>query len=162
MAIKKGYVNGSDVLLNIDGKAVAKCTSHKINHSTETKDRKVKAPAAAAMENGLWGEKGVTGLGVTLDAEGLTYYGETDAGYKALRKAWKTGQPVECVGYEREDSENSDMKGMFVITSLDATYPAQDDVPFSVSLENAGRIYFDEEIAEYDASKTPTEGGDGV
>ena len=45
--VKKGYVNGSDLLLYINGKAVGHCTSHTATFNSETKERAVKPVASA-------------------------------------------------------------------------------------------------------------------
>ena len=41
---KQGYVNGSDLLMSIGGKACGHCTSHTATYNSETKDRAVKPP----------------------------------------------------------------------------------------------------------------------
>lgn len=42
-----GYINGSDLLLKVGGKAVGHCTSHTLTFNSETKDRAVKPVASA-------------------------------------------------------------------------------------------------------------------
>lgn len=135
---KSGYVNGSDLLLTIGGKAVGHCTSHSMTFNSETKDRAVKPVATANISAGLWKGKGVTGLSISISADGLANYNETENGFKALLGLWKAGKPVDVEAYEREDSESPYLKGKFVITSLDQSAPAQDDVTYSISLENDG------------------------
>ena len=49
-----GYVNGSDILLSVGGKAVGHCTTHTITFNSETKDRAVKPAAANGYSAGLW------------------------------------------------------------------------------------------------------------
>ena len=61
-ATKSGYVNGSDLLLFIGGKAVGHCTSHTMTFNSETKERAVKPVAKKGITSGLWKGKGVTGL----------------------------------------------------------------------------------------------------
>ena len=76
---KKGYCNGSDMLLYVDGKAVGHCTSHSTTLTTETKDRAVKPVATAEISAGLWKGKGVTGLSVSISAAtgwNLTAFGD--------------------------------------------------------------------------------------
>lgn len=52
MAETGNYINGSDILLKVDGKAVGHCSTHTLTFNSETKDRAVKpvatAPRAAA------------------------------------------------------------------------------------------------------------------
>ena len=135
---KTGYCNGSDMLVYVGGKAVGHCTTHTTTMTSETKDRAVKPVATKSISAGLWKSKGVTGLSISISAEGLVFYGESETGYKALVAAWKAGKSVEVKCMERENSENPYIKGKFVITSLDRTDPANDDSTYSVSLENDG------------------------
>ena len=135
---KTGYCNGSDMLVYVGGKAVGHCTTHTTTMTSETKDRAVKPVATKSISAGLWKSKGVTGLSISISAEGLVFYGESETGYKALVAAWKAGKSVEVKCMERENSEKPYIKGKFVITSLDRTDPANDDSTYSVSLENDG------------------------
>lgn len=135
---KTGYCNGSDMLVYIGTKAVGHCTSHSVSLSSETKDRAVKPVASASIKAGLWKGKSVTGLSISISAEGLVFYGETESGYKALYAAWKTGQSVDVKCMERESSDKPYLKGKFVITSLERTDPANDDSTYSVTFENDG------------------------
>lgn len=137
---KNGYINGSDLLIKIAGKAVGHCTSHTLTFASETKDRAVKPVASATISTSLWKGKGVTGLSVSISAEGLRNYDETEGGFKSLVNAWVTGQPVEVIGFERESDATPYLSGNFVITNLEETSPAQDDATYSISLENDGVV----------------------
>ena len=77
-------------------------------------------------------------MSISISAEGLVFYVETETGYKALFKAWKEGKSVEVKCMERENSDAPYLKGKFVISSLERTDPAQDDSTYSVNLENDG------------------------
>ena len=135
---KKGYVNGSDLLLLINGEAVARCTKHTSTFNSETKDRAVKPKQDAAISAGLWKEKGVTGLSISISAEGLRNYDKEGTGFKLLLSYWKSGKPVEVVCIEREAADKPYLKGKFVITKLEESTPAQDDATYSIDLENDG------------------------
>ena len=65
-----GYINGSDLLLSIDGKAVGHCSKHKVTYNSETKERAVKPVATQVEGAGLWKDKSVTGLSITISADG--------------------------------------------------------------------------------------------
>ncbi|SJZ42957.1 phage tail tube protein [Porphyromonas cangingivalis] len=138
MGAKSGYCNGSDMLLFVGGKAVGSCTTHTTTFNSETKDRAVKPPASAGVSTGLWKNKGVVGLSVSISAEGLVFYDETETGFKELFNMWKTGKSVEVKCLERENSAQPYLAGKFVISSLERTDPAQDDSTYSISLENDG------------------------
>lgn len=136
--LERSYVNGSDILLKAAGKCVASCTTHKTTFGTETKDRSVKPVASASKSAGLFKGKGVTGLNISISAEGLRANNETENGFVALSAEWGKGKHVEVECFERENDANPYIKGWFVITSIEETSPAQDDVTYSISLENDG------------------------
>lgn len=136
---KTGYSNGSDMLLYIGEKAVGHCSTHTVTMNSETKDRAVKPIASAPMSSGLWKGKGVTGLAISISAEGLVFYGESETSYAALCKLWNAGKSVDVKCMERENSEKPYLKGKFIITSLERTDPAQDDSTYSISLESDGQ-----------------------
>lgn len=141
---KKGYVNGSDMLLYVGGKAIGHCTSHKTTINSETKDRAVKPVASASISAGLWKNKGVTGLSVSISAEGLVFYQESENGYKACLALITAGQSVDVKCMERENIDKPYLTGKFVIVSLERDDSAQDDATYSISLENDGEVTFDE------------------
>lgn len=135
---KTGYCNGSDMLVYVGAKAIGHCTTHTTTLNSETKERAVKPVASASLSAGLWKGKGVTGLSISISADGLVFYDETEAGYKELYAAWKAGQSVQVKCMERGDSPTPYLAGNFVITSLERTDPAQDDATYSVNFENDG------------------------
>ena len=132
------YINGSDLLLSVGGKAVGHCTSHTLTFNSETKDRAVKPAASASYSSGLWKGKGVTGLSISISAEGLRFYGETENGFDEIGAKWGKGQAVEVKAFQREGDENPYVVGNFIIASIEETSPAQDDATYSISLESDG------------------------
>ena len=143
------YINGSDLLLFVGGKAIGHCTTHTITLNSETKDRQVKPLASLGIQSGLWKQKGVTGLGISISAEGLRFYDETENGYEEIAPLWGVGQSVEVAAYKRNETapgvttegQNANtpyVKGNFVIASIEETSPAQDDATYSITLENDG------------------------
>lgn len=133
-----GYINGSDLLLSIGGKAVGHCSSHTLTFNSETKDRAVKPVATASKSSGFWKDKGVTSLSISISAEGLRYYDETESGYTEIGALWGKGTTVEVTAYKRGGDTSPYVQGNFVIDSLEETSPAQDDATYSVSLSNVG------------------------
>ena len=132
------YINGSDLLLSVGGKAVGHCTSHTLTFNSETKDRAVKPVSSAAKSSGLWKGKGVVGLSISISAEGLRFYNETENGFDEIAAKWGAGTSVEVKAFEREGDTEPYVKGKFVIASIEEASPAQDDATYSVSLENDG------------------------
>ena len=135
---RTGYCNGSDMLVYVGGKAVGHCTSHTATFNSETKDRAVKPVASADLSAGLWKGKAITGLSISISADGLVHYDETESGFKELLTAWKTGAPVTVKCMERANDNEPYLEGSFVISSLERTDPAQDDATYSIKLENNG------------------------
>ncbi len=132
------YINGSDLLLKVGGKAIGHCTSHTLTFNSETKDRAVKPVASAAKSAGLWKGKGVTGMSISISFEGLRFYDETENGFSEIASLWGEGQSVDVEAFEREDSAAPYVSGKFIIASLEESSPAQDDATYSGSLENDG------------------------
>lgn len=146
---KEGYVNGSDLLVTIDGKACGHSTSHTTTYTSETKDRAVKPLATEAAGNaGLFKEKTVTGLSVQVKCEGLRFYGETEGGMKELLAKWKVGGTVELKGFARGGDASPYMDGNFIVSSLEETAPAGDDTTYSVTFDNNGAVNVDEAHAD--------------
>ena len=133
-----GDINVSALLLKVGGKAVGHCTSHTLTFNSETKDRAVKPEASAAKSSGLWKGKGVTGLSISISAEGLRFYDETENGHEQIAPLWGKGASVEVEAFKRGGDATPYVRGNFVIASLEETSPAQDDATYSVSLENDG------------------------
>lgn len=132
------YCNGSNMLLYLGEDAFGHCTTHTATMNSETKDRAVKPLASKAKTNGMWKEKGVTGLSIAISAEGLIYDGETEASYGKMMAAWKSGQPVKIKCMQRGDSQKPYLAGNFIISSLERTDPAQDDSTYTINLDNNG------------------------
>lgn len=132
------YINGSDLLVNVGGKAVGHSTSCQITLSAETKERAVKPLSSLPSQSGLWKDKGITGLAVSISADGLRVQTESEKGFMEIAPDWGKGDTVEVEVYDRGNTSSPILKGDFVITSLEITGPAQDDITYSVSLENAG------------------------
>lgn len=148
MATKTGYVNGSDLLVSIGGKAAGHSTSHTTTYSSETKDRAVKPASTEAVGAGLWKEKSVTGLSVQVKCEGLRFYAESEAGMKDLLAKWKAGQTVELKGFHRGGDASPYMSGNFIVSSLEESAPAGEDVTWSATFDNSGPVTIDESKAD--------------
>lgn len=137
-----GYINGSDILLSVGDKAIGHCSSHKITYNSETKDRAVKAEATKGSEAGLWKNKGVVGLSISVSADALRFYNETENGFDEISAMWGVGQSVNVKAFPRGDGSASTqtpyLEGKFVITSLEENLPAKDDATYSISLDNDG------------------------
>lgn len=151
------YCNGSNMLLYLGEDAFGHCTTHTATMNSETKDRAVKPAASKAKTNGMWKEKGVTGLSIAISAEGLIYDGETEASYQKMLAAWKSGQPVKIKCMQRGESKNPYLAGSFIISSLERTDPAQDDSTYTINLDNNGEPDTLDETAFTDSAVAASE-----
>lgn len=141
----RNYVNGSDLLVMVAGKAIGHCTSHTTTFNTETKDVAVKpAASVAAAAAALFKSKRISGLSVQIKADGLCFYNEAENGFKAMLAAWKEGQSVEVKCFERENDESPYIVGNFIISNLENTASAAEDASYSVTLDNDGAPTIDE------------------
>lgn len=138
MATSSNYVNGSDLLLMVGDKAVGHCTTHTLTFNSETKDRSVKPVASAAKTAGLWKEKGVSSMSISVSAEGLRFYNETENGYEEIAALWGKGESVQVKAFKRGGDSDPYLQGKFVISSIEESSPAQDDATYTVNLENDG------------------------
>ena len=98
----------------------------------------MKPVASAGYSAGLWKGKGVTGLSISISAEGLRFYGETENGFNEIASKWGVGQSVEVKAFQREGDASPYVQGNFIIASIEETSPAQDDATYSISLESDG------------------------
>lgn len=151
------YCNGSNMLLYLCEDAFGHCTTHTATMNSETKDRAVKPVASKAKTNGMWKEKGVTGLSIAISAEGLIYDGETEASYQKMLAAWKSGQPVKIKCMQRGESKKPYLAGSFIISSLERTDPAQDDSTYTINLDNNGEPDTLDETAFTDSAVAASE-----
>lgn len=151
------YCNGSNMLLYLGDDAFGHCTTHTATMNSETKDRAVKPLASKAKTNGMWKEKGVTGLSIAISAEGLIYDGETEASYGKMMAAWKSGQPVKIKCMQRGESKKPYLAGSFIISSLERTDPAQDDSTYTINLDNNGEPDILDETAFTDSAVAASE-----
>lgn len=134
-----GYINGSDVLLMVGEKCVGHCTSHTLTFNSESKERAVKPVASANIQlESVYKEKKVTGKSITVKAEGLRNYEETENGFAELLDMWHRGSSVLVKAYNRADSTSPYLKGQFIISNMEETSPAGDDTTYTITLENDG------------------------
>ena len=138
MAVKTGFVNGSDVLLYVGDKALGSCTSHKTTFDTETKEIKTKPDASVkTLTTGTYTKKIITKQSISISAEGLRRYDEKEVTFADLVKAW-IGKTVQCKCMERDEAEKPYLAGNFIIAHLEEDAPAGEETKYSVQLENDG------------------------
>lgn len=145
MAQQTKYVNGSNLLVGIGGKAFGHCTTHTATFTTESSDVKVKPPKSqAASTSGRWKSKRVTGLSVQVKCDGLQFHNESETGFKDLLGVWKLGGVVELALFEREHDQTPYASGNFIISSLENTAPAGEDASYTATFDNDGEVEIDE------------------
>lgn len=145
MARQKGdYIEGRDLMVFVDTSdgsggptwtKTAAATSHTISYTAETKERSTKD-----SENGAFSQKSVTKLSTSITVEALTTY-QADCGFKTLLKMYKTRKPVKLkYGFASDEGSDEHEEGLFVITNLEESSPADDDATYSATFENTGVV----------------------
>lgn len=133
-----GYVDGSDVLVNANGKDIGHGTGHTATYSTETKTRAVKPPKGSPFKTGKFKEKTVVGLDLKVSVKGLRYYGDAGANYAAMLDAWAKGEPVELKLFNRANETKPYIVGKFLVTNLTEDNNPDDDATWSADFEITG------------------------
>lgn len=135
-------LDGTDLILSVNGGALAFSTGCKITTSTETGERVTKEAAA-----GKWKEKYVKSFSESISADGVVCVDAAkDAPtYDTLKDLQIAGTPVDVSYNVREPGKRTGKtaggyKGKFIITSLDLDGQAGDDAKYSIQLENCGKV----------------------
>lgn len=137
-------VEGRDLMLYVDTAATgesptytpqAAATNHTVTYSAETKERVTKD-----TKNGAFADKTVTKLGVSIKSDCLVSVGGP-AGWNKLLATFKARKAIKLkYGFADEQQSDSYEEGMFVITSLEQSSPADDDASYSATFENSGPV----------------------
>ena len=134
-------LDGVNLILSIDGKALAYSTGCKITTTTETGQRQTKESAS-----GKWPEEYAKSYSEEISADGLTVTdGSADKpSYDQLKEKQLAGEAIECTygvrGEGREGSTTNCYKGNYLITSLELDGQANDDSKYSVKLKSVGAV----------------------
>ena len=141
-----GYQHGSDMLVGIVSGDKFSPLGHSktctITNSAETKERAVKPTLREKKEAanpGMWKEKSVSSLAVSISAEGFKFYGD-EMGYDKLLEMWETGEAVKVRYALRGEEKTKYREGDFIIMSLEEQNPGDDDASYTISLENSGQV----------------------
>lgn len=138
----KSVLDGTDLILSIDGNALGYSTGCKVSTSVETGERVTKEASA-----GKWKEKYVKSFSESISAEGCVLYDgdDTTPTYDQLKALMIAGEPI-TVSYALRDGDSrtgkkaSGYTGNYIITSLELDGQAGDDAKYSLSLENSGAV----------------------
>ncbi len=135
-------LDGTDLILSVNGGALAFSTGCKITTQTETGERVTKEAAA-----GKWKEKYVKSFSESISADGVVCVDAAkDAPtYDQLKDLQIAGKPVDVTYNVRETGARTGKaaggyKGKYIITSLDLDGQAGDDAKYSIQLENCGKV----------------------
>ena len=122
-------LEGQDLIVSKNGKAIAYAKSCKITTSAETKSRRTKE-----ARSGKWEEKKVSKISQTISVDGLEARGE----YDDLLAHLIAGDKVTLTYGKRDGTGN--YTGEYIITSLDLDGPVEDDAKYSAKFENTGPV----------------------
>ena len=140
--VNNSVLDGTDLILSVDGKALGFSTGCKISTTVETGERITKE-----AKGGKFKDKYVKSISEEITADGMTLTdgGEEKPTYDDLKAMQLQGKPIDAQysvrdGDKRTGKEASGYKGKYLITSLELDGPAGDDSKYSVKLENSGPI----------------------
>lgn len=140
--IAKSVLDGTDLILSIESKALGFSTGCKVNTTVEIGERVTKEASS-----GKWKEKYVKSFSENISADGCVLTdGDTETPtYDQLKDAMLKGEPVDAAyslrdGDKRTGKTEGGYAGKYLITSLELDGQAGDDAKYSVQLENSGEI----------------------
>ena len=157
----KSVLDGTNLILSVDGKALGFSTGCKVSTSTETGERVTKEAAS-----GKWKEKYVKSFSESISADGcvLTDGDDDTPTYDQLKDKMLKGEPIDAAyglrdGDQRTGKAAGGYKGKYIITSLELDGQAGDDGKYSINLENCGKI--EKQGTGLTDATTPKLGGGG-
>ena len=140
--MSKSVLDGTDLILSVEGHALGFSTGCKVSTKVETGERVTKEASS-----GKWKEKYVKSFSEDISADGCVLTdGTTDMPtYDELKEMMLKGEPITAhyslrEGDERTGKTAGGYEGKYLITSLDLDAQAGDDSKYSVSLENSGEV----------------------
>lgn len=140
--IAKSVLDGTDLILSVEDKALGFSTGCKVSTTVETGERVTKEASS-----GKWKEKYVKSFSESISADGcvLTDGDTKTPTYDQLKDLMLKGEPVKAAyslrdGDERTGKTDGGYAGKYIITSLDLDGQAGDDAKYSVGLENSGEV----------------------
>lgn len=138
----KSVLDGTDLILSINGAALGFSTGCKVSTTAETGTRSTKEASS-----GKWKETFVKSFSESISADGcILIDGDTDTPtYDQLKDLMLAEMPIEATyslrdGDKRTGKEAGGYKGKYLITSLDGDAQAGDDGKYSVKLDNSGPV----------------------
>ncbi|MCF0160758.1 MAG: hypothetical protein HUJ99_08200 [Bacteroidaceae bacterium] len=135
-------LDGTDLILSIDGGAIAFATGCKVSTSVETGERLTKEKAG-----GKWKETYVKSFSEQITADSIVMRDGKDGApsYDELKAKMLSGEPVQAHyglrdGDERTGKMDGGYVGMYIITQLDVDGPVGEDAKGSITLQNCGAV----------------------
>lgn len=128
-------INGSSIMLFLDGKPTLVAKSHKIAYKSSTESVVTKD-----IESSLYGQKVVKQIDVTISVDAFVA-AKNDSGVVAddLVAELLKAKEVTC-RYGKKDKTGKYMEGKFIIDSVDITSQAGERATYSATLSNSGAI----------------------
>lgn len=138
----KSVLDGTDLILSVNGKALGFSTGCKVSTTTETGERVTKEASS-----GKWKEKYVKSFSESISAEGcvLTDGDAETPTYDQLKQMQLAGEPVDATynlrdGDKRTGKTTGGYTGKYIITTIELDGQAGEDAKYSVQLENTGKV----------------------
>lgn len=139
-------IDGKDLMIFIDGEAIALATSHRVSLTADTSN-------SASKDDGIWKRNRVTKLGWEMYFEALVSADPSKNSYGKLKKAMKERKEVDVISGVPANITDSGMpeggwtvpttnyqKGKAVITSIERNDPNDGDSTMSGTLLGNGEL----------------------
>ena len=141
MAFRDEVINGSDIILSVDGNEIACATSHTIELTNAT--REVSCKGSGDFTSAEYGKFSWT---VSTDALLNLGTGATFISYPELMNLMLNKTLVQIQSqYDMDDAGTDTMtvSGECIITSISQVSPDSDNASYSVSLQGRGELTID-------------------
>lgn len=133
MAITQGKINGNELLLYVNGSAVACCLNHSLQMSTEEID-------VTTKDSDGWKEI-ILGLrSWIITGEGLTEFSAT-YGFNDLVTVWKNKTMV-TIQFKTDNTDDKVFSGSAYITELSEDAAMNDATSFSFTMQGTGVLSY--------------------
>ena len=134
MAFSNKVINGSDILLSVEGKTMACSTSHSIELTNAV--REVSCKGSGDFTSAEYGRFSWT---MSTDAL-MNLYGTTFMTYSALLTLMLAKTVVDVVSTYTEGGSTFTMTGEAIITSINKTAADNENASYSVSMQGRGAL----------------------
>tara|TARA_R100000742_G_C4187000_1_gene20288 strand:+ start:12 stop:419 length:408 start_codon:yes stop_codon:yes gene_type:complete len=127
-----GIINGTSLLVYVDGTALMHSTSGTLTLNMDTRD-------ATTKESGGWKDVLEAGRNWSIEAEGMYALDSSNKDWQDLFSAMNTRSTV-ALQFKTSDAADKYYSGSAYVTSISQEAPTEDSTSYSVSFEGTGTL----------------------